>query len=55
MSIVAASKNCGEHGVAVEQDLDTLISDDKENLTSLKPPPISGLISSCPVAKVRKN
>jgi hypothetical protein len=54
VSIVAASKNCRERGVAVEQALDKLISDEKANLASEKPPPIGGLISSCPVGKVRK-
>jgi hypothetical protein len=48
VSIVAASKNCRERGVAVEQALDKLISDDKANLASEKPPPIGGVVSSCP-------
>ncbi len=55
-SIVVASKNCGERGVAVEQALDKLIShENKANLASEKPPPIGGVVSSCPVGKVRKN
>ncbi len=54
VSIVAASKNCRERGVAVEQALDKLISDEKANLASEKPPPIGGVVSSCPVGKVRK-
>jgi hypothetical protein len=55
VSIVVASKNCREHGVvAVEQALDKLISDEKANLASVKPPPIGGVVSSCPVRKVRK-
>lgn len=54
VSIVAASKNCRERGVAVEQALDKLISDEKANLASEKPPPIGGVVSSCPVGKVKK-
>ena len=54
VSIFAASKNCRERGVAVEQALDKLISDEKANLASEKPPPIGGVVSSCPVGKVRK-
>ncbi len=49
-SIVAASKNCHERGVAVEQALDTLISDEKANLAS----EIGRVVSSCRVGKVRK-
>ncbi len=54
VSIVAASKNCREGGVAVKQALDKLISDEKANLASKKPPPIGGAVSSCPVRKVRR-
>jgi hypothetical protein len=54
VSIFAASKNCRERGVAVEQALDKHISDEKTNLASEKPPPIGGVVSSCPVGKVRK-
>ncbi len=54
MSIVVASMNCRERGVPVEQALDKLISDEKANLASEKSPPISGVVSSCPVGKVRK-
>ena len=54
VSIVAASKNCFERGVAVEQDLIKLISVEKANLASEKPPPIGGVVSSCPVGKVKK-
>ena len=54
VSIVAASKNCREGGVAVKQALDKLISDEKANLASEKPPPIGGAVSSCPVRKVRR-
>jgi hypothetical protein len=46
VSIVAASKNCCECGVAVEQALHRLTSDEKANLASEKPPPIGGLVSS---------
>ena len=46
VSIFAASKNCLERGVAVEQALDKLISDEKANLASRKPPPIGGVVSS---------
>ena len=54
VSIVAASKNCSERGVAVEQSVDKNISDEKANLTSEKLPPIGGVASSCPVGKVKK-
>ncbi len=54
MSIVAASKNCRDRGVAVEQALDKLISDEKASLASEKPPPIGGVVASCPVGKARK-
>ena len=54
VSIVAASKKCRERGVAVEQALDKLISDEKANLAPEKPPPIGGVVSSCPVWKVKK-
>ena len=54
VSIVAASKNCRERGLAVEEALDKLISVEKANLASEKPPPIGGVVSSCPVGKVKK-
>ena len=54
VSIVAASKNCHERGEAVEEALDKLISVEKANLASEKPPPIGGVVSSCPVGKVKK-
>ena len=54
VSIIAASKNCWERGVAVERALDKMISEQKENLASEKPPPLGGLVSSCAVGKVRK-
>jgi hypothetical protein len=55
VSIVAASKNCRERGLAVEEALDKLISVEKANLASEKPPPIGGVVSSCPVGKVKKS
>ncbi len=54
VSIVAALKNCHERGVAVEQALGKLIFDEKANLASKKPQPMGGVVSSCPVGKVRK-
>jgi len=54
ISIIAASKNCRERGVAVERALDKMISEEKENLASEKPPPLGGFVSSCAVGKVRK-
>ena len=53
-SIVAASKNCRDHGVAVEQALDKMISEEKDNLASEKPPPQGGVVFACRVGKVRK-
>ena len=55
VSIVAASKNCRERGVAVEKALDKIIAQEKENLASEKPPPRGGVVSACPVGKVRKS
>ncbi|KAI2502158.1 hypothetical protein MHU86_12294 [Fragilaria crotonensis] len=55
VSIVAASKNCRERGLAVEEALDKLISVEKANLASEKPPPIGEVVSSCPVGKVKKS
>ncbi len=55
VSIVAASKNCRERGLAVEEALNNLISVEKANLASEKPPPIGGVVSSCPVGKVKKS
>ena len=55
VSIVAASKNCRERGLAVEEALDNIISVEKANLASEKPPPIGGVVSSCPVGKVKKS
>ena len=54
VSIIAASKNCRERGVAVERALDKMISEEKEDLASEKPPPLGGFVSSCAVGKVRK-
>jgi hypothetical protein len=34
--------------------LSKLISDERANLASEKPPPINGKVSSCPVRKVRR-
>ena len=45
VSIVAASRNCCERGVANQQALDKLISDEKANLALEKPPPIGGVVS----------
>jgi hypothetical protein len=53
-SIIAASKNCRERGVDVERALDKMISEEKENLASEKPPPLGSFVSSCVVGKVRK-
>jgi hypothetical protein len=41
--------------VAVERALDKMISEEKENLASEKPPPLGGSVSSCAVGKVRKS
>jgi hypothetical protein len=46
VSIVAASKNCREPGVAVDQALDKSISDENANLASEESPPIGGVDSS---------
>lgn len=54
VSIVAASKNCRQRGVLVEQALDKLIFEEKENLASEKPPPRGGVVSSCAVGKVKR-
>ena len=54
VSIVSASKNCRERGVAIEEALNNLISKEKENLASEKPPPRGGIVSVCPVGKVKK-
>jgi hypothetical protein len=54
-SIVEASQNCRQRGLAAEQALDQLISEEKENLASEKPPPKGGVVvSACPVGKVKK-
>jgi hypothetical protein len=53
-SIIVVSKNCRERSVAVERALDMMISEEKENLASEKPPPLGSFVSSCAVRKVRK-
>ena len=54
VSIIAPSKNSQERDVAVERAPDKMISEEKENLASKKPPPLGGFFSSCAVGKVRK-
>ena len=54
VSIVSASKNCKERGLRVQQALDKIILDEKENLASEKPPPQGQLVSACPIGKVKK-
>ena len=56
VSVVAASRNSRESGIAVEEEeaLDKRISIEKEKLASKKPAPLGGVVSTCPERKVRK-
>ena len=54
LSLVAASQNPEERGLLVEQALDNIISMEKANIASEKPPPNGMIVSACPVGKLRK-
>lgn len=54
VSLVEASKNSKERSILVEEALDNIIANEKANLASEKPPLTGGLVSACPVGKVRK-
>ncbi len=54
VSLLAASNSCKERGMVVEPVLDKLIFEEKADLSSQKPPPRGGVVSSCPVGKLRK-
>ena len=54
VSLVHASKFQQERDVLVEEALDKIISIEKANIASEKPPPRGTLVSGCPVEKVRK-
>ena len=52
VSLVDASKFPKERGVLMEEALDKIVSTEKANLASEKPPPRGRLVSGCPVGKV---
>ena len=54
VSLVASSKNCRERGIVVEEALDHLILQEKENLAAQKPSSRGVLLSACPVGKIKK-
>jgi hypothetical protein len=52
VSLVDASKIPKERGVLVEEALDKIISTEKANMASEKPPPRGTVVSGCPVGRV---
>ena len=54
VSLLAVSNSCKEQGMVVEAVLDKLILEEKADSSSQKPPPRVGVVSSCPVGKLRK-
>jgi hypothetical protein len=55
VSLVDASKIPKERGVLVEWALDKIISTEKANMASEKPPPRGTVVSGCPVEKCAKH